>query len=108
MSVKPPSPFVKKPTTRLSLALGAFGSIAATGLSRALLAAVPVQTLQAQTASSCAAAWSASQVYTGGNTASENGVNYLANWWTQGNDPASNSGGAGSRGAGDTFPPRGG
>ena len=29
---------------------------------------------------SCAAAWSASQVYTGGNTASENGTNYTANW----------------------------
>jgi chitodextrinase len=41
---------------------------------------------------SCAAAWSASQVYTGGNQASENGTNYTANWWTQGNDPATNSG----------------
>src|SRR6201999_1519569 len=44
----------------------------------------------------CAAAWSASQVYNGGNQASENGTNYTANWWTQGNDPVSNSGPAGS------------
>src|SRR5271168_5207553 len=44
----------------------------------------------------CAAAWGASTVYTGGMTASENSTNYLANWWTQGNDPASNSGPSGS------------
>ena len=35
-------------------------------------------------------------MYTGGNTASENGTNYTANWWTQGNDPATNSGPSGS------------
>ena len=29
--------------------------------------------------------------------ASENGANYTANWWTQGNDPAANNGGPGSR-----------
>jgi len=28
--------------------------------------------------------------------ASENGINYTANWWTQGNDPATNNGGSGS------------
>jgi hypothetical protein len=28
--------------------------------------------------------------------ASENGTNYTANWWTQGNDPATNNGGSGS------------
>jgi hypothetical protein len=50
----------------------------------------------AQAATTCAAAWSASTVYTGGQQASENGTNYTANWWTQGNDPATNSGGAGS------------
>jgi chitodextrinase len=44
----------------------------------------------------CAAPWSASQVYTGGMTASENGVDYIANWWTQGQDPAAHSGPAGS------------
>jgi chitinase len=44
----------------------------------------------------CSPAWSASTVYTGGGAASENGINYTANWWTQGNDPATNSGPAGS------------
>ena len=96
MSLKPPSPFVKQRAQCLRMALGAFGSVAATGLSMALLAAAPVQSVHAASTPSCAAAWSASQVYTGGNTASENGVNYVANWWTQGNDPATNNGGSGS------------
>jgi hypothetical protein len=47
-------------------------------------------------AASCAPAWEAGKVYTAGNTASENGVNYVANWWTQGNEPATNNGGSGS------------
>ena len=50
----------------------------------------------AQAATTCAAAWSAATVYTGGQQASENGINYTANWWTQGNDPATNNGGSGS------------
>jgi hypothetical protein len=45
---------------------------------------------------SCAPTWSSSQVYTGGNQASENGINYQANWWTQGEDPATHNGGSGS------------
>lgn len=40
--------------------------------------------------------WSAGQVYTAGDTVTRSGVTYRANWWTQGNDPASSSGGAGS------------
>ena len=50
----------------------------------------------AQAATPCAAAWSSTAVYTAGNQASENGINYTANWWTQGNDPATNNGGSGS------------
>jgi chitinase len=50
----------------------------------------------AQASTACAAAWSSSTVYTAGNQASENGINYTANWWTQGNDPATNNGGSGS------------
>jgi len=50
----------------------------------------------AQAATACAAAWSSTAVYTAGNQASENGINYTANWWTQGNDPATNNGGSGS------------
>lgn len=40
-------------------------------------------------------AWSAAGIYTTGMTAIEDGVIYQANWWTQGNDPAHNSGGPG-------------
>ncbi|MFC1421167.1 carbohydrate-binding protein [Streptacidiphilus cavernicola] len=50
----------------------------------------------AQAASTCATAWSAATVYTAGQQASENGANYTANYWTQGNDPATSNGGSGS------------
>ena len=43
-------------------------------------------------AQTCAPTWSATQVYVAGNTASLNGVNYRANWWTQGQNPATNNG----------------
>jgi chitodextrinase len=45
---------------------------------------------------SCASTWNATSVYTGGMTASLNGVNYQANFWTQGQNPATNNGGPGS------------
>lgn len=48
------------------------------------------------TGGNCNPAWSASTVYVGGNKVSRNNVNYTANWWTQNQDPATNSGGAGS------------
>ena len=50
----------------------------------------------AQAAATCAAAWSSTAVYTAGQQASENGTNYTANYWTQGNDPATSNGGSGS------------
>jgi chitinase len=50
----------------------------------------------AQASTTCAAAWSSTAVYTAGNQASESGINYTANWWTQGNNPATNNGGSGS------------
>jgi chitinase len=68
-----------------TLALGAGGSVLA-------LASGPA----AQAAGACAAAWSAASVYTAGQQASEGGINYTANWWTQGNDPATSNGGSGS------------
>ncbi|MFV8782016.1 S8 family serine peptidase [Microbulbifer sp. SA54] len=40
--------------------------------------------------------WAAGSVYTGGDQVQHNGVRYEANWWTQGDDPATNNGGAGS------------
>jgi len=44
----------------------------------------------------CATAWSATQVYTQGMTASVGGENYVANFWTEGNNPSTNNGGNGS------------
>lgn len=43
----------------------------------------------------CAAAWKASAVYTQGDEVSEAGVNYTANYWTQGQNPETGSGAAG-------------
>jgi chitinase len=43
-------------------------------------------------AAACASAWSSSQVYVGGNSASQNGHNYTAKWWTQNESPATHSG----------------
>lgn len=66
-------------------------------LSLALLAVAASPFLATHaSAATCAAAWNASTAYTGGQQASEKGINYTANWWTQGNDPATNNGGSGS------------
>ncbi|AWI28314.1 glycoside hydrolase family 19 protein [Streptomyces tirandamycinicus] len=40
-------------------------------------------------AAACAAAWNSSSVYTGGMTASHNGRNWQAKWWTQNETPGS-------------------
>jgi chitinase len=50
----------------------------------------------ASATTTCAAAWNSTSVYTAGMTASESNINYVANWWTEGNNPATNNGGAGS------------
>jgi hypothetical protein len=50
----------------------------------------------AQASTTCAAAWSSTTVYTAGEQASEDGINYTANYWTEGNDPAASNGGSGS------------
>lgn len=47
-------------------------------------------------AQTCAPAWGSTQVYTAGNQASENGINYQANWWTEAEEPATHNGGPGS------------
>src|SRR5207302_7583415 len=60
------------PTTLM--AGSAFGL--AVGGSVLAVAAAPA----AQAATTCAAAWSSTAVYTGGQQASENGINYTANW----------------------------
>jgi len=85
---------LKKSVVCLRTALHAIGTATGGAMALSLLMLAPVQSAHAQ--ATCAAAWSASTVYNGGQTASENGKNYLANWWTQGNDPATNSGPSGS------------
>jgi len=40
--------------------------------------------------------WSTAAVYVAGNTATEGGKTYKANWWTQGDDPATHNGGSGT------------
>jgi chitinase len=44
------------------------------------------------TGGNCPAAWSATAVYTGGQTAGQNGHKYTAKWWTQNESPATHSG----------------
>ena len=75
---------------RTALIAGSALGLAAGGTALALASG------PAQAATACAAAWSSGAVYTAGMQASENGTNYTANWWTQGNDPATNNGGVGS------------
>ena len=53
----------------------------------------------ADAASTCdgIAAWSASTIYvTSGAFVVRNGKEYVSNWWTQGDDPVTNSGGTGA------------
>ena len=80
MRVLPPS--LTNPSTLASAAL------------LAALCCASHSTALAQTA--CFAPWNAATAYTGGQTASESGVNYTANWWTQNQNPASNNGVSGS------------
>lgn len=59
-----------------------------------LIALIVPRTASAQSA--CATPWSSTAIYTAGMTASQSGENYVANWWTQGQSPATNNGGSGS------------
>jgi predicted chitinase len=69
----------------LRRALGALTALAATA---AIASAVPpTSTADVSPAAACVAAWNASQVYTGGMTASHNGRNWSARWWTQNETP---------------------
>jgi hypothetical protein len=60
------------------------------------VALLACQVACAQTPPACAAAWNSASAYNGGDVASESGVNYLANWWTQGDEPITHNGGSGS------------
>jgi len=76
----------------LRAALIAGSAVGLTAGSALALAGAPV----AQASTTCAAAWSSTTVYTAGDQASEGGINYTANYWTEGNDPATSNGGSGS------------
>jgi chitodextrinase len=61
----------------------------------AAVAGTALASAGAHAATSCQP-WNASTAYVGGDTVTENGNTYKANWWTQGNDPATSNGAAGS------------
>jgi chitinase len=67
-----------------------FAIVAAVAVTGAAAAIIPMTVSNAATA--CVAAWTSSSVYTGGQTASLNGHNYQAKWWTQNESPATHSG----------------
>ncbi|HVV17933.1 MAG TPA: glycoside hydrolase family 19 protein, partial [Pseudonocardiaceae bacterium] len=68
----------------------ALAGLAAVAVAATLGVVLPAAPASADPA--CAATWSASQVYTAGMTASLNGHNYQAKWWTQGEQPPGTSG----------------
>ncbi|WP_250027498.1 glycosyl hydrolase family 18 protein [Paractinoplanes maris] len=72
---------------KLSRKLLILGTVAAAGTAAAVL---PMATSNA--AAACAPAWSSSAVYVKDNSASQNGHNYTAKWWTQNEAPATHSG----------------
>ena len=57
-----------------------------------VIVAATLPVVAASAAAACAPTWSASTVYVGGNTASYQGSNYRAKWWTQNENPATHSG----------------
>ena len=63
------------------------GSVVVAGSAAAI---APMVASNAATA--CAPAWNSTQVYVGGNSASQSGHNYSAKWWTQNESPATHSG----------------
>jgi len=62
-----------------------------TALAVAVGLAILVPMASTASAATCASAWSSSSVYTGGQTASYNGHNWSAKWWTQGETPGAAS-----------------
>ncbi|MCH0539813.1 chitinase [Streptomyces sp. MUM 203J] len=80
-----------------------FGAVlAAFALALGLTAFLPAATAYA---AECAAPWSASAVYWGGHTASHNGRNYQAKWWTQGETPGAADVWSDQGGCGGSTPP---
>ncbi|GIE83889.1 chitinase [Actinoplanes regularis] len=72
---------------KLSRKIALVASVASVG---AITAVLPMTASNA--AAACAAAWSSTAVYVKDNSASQNGHNYTAKWWTQNESPATHSG----------------
>jgi hypothetical protein len=66
--------------------------VASIGVAVVAAAAAITPMVASNAAVACVAGWSAGQIYVGGNSASQNGHNYSAKWWTQGESPATHSG----------------
>ncbi|MER6174881.1 glycoside hydrolase family 19 protein [Streptosporangium sp. NPDC001681] len=81
--------------------MAALAALAVTGV---LAVVLPTSSASAE---SCAAAWSSSAVYTGGMTASYNGHNWSAKWWTQNERPGTADVWADKGTCGGTTPPTG-
>lgn len=87
--------YVKRFSRLFTAVTGASGAMAIAFFAMSAGVMLPVSTAFAQTAT-CASAWNSTAVYTAGNVVSKSNVNYKANWWTQGDDPVTHNGGAGS------------
>ncbi len=92
-SVIAPSPNGFSRLGRLAALSATFAAVAALAPTSAGAAALAPQAVHGAT--TCQP-WSAATIYVQGDTATENGVTYLANYWTQGDDPATHNGAAGS------------
>jgi chitinase len=66
--------------------------LAAFAVTVAAAATAILPTANSDAAVACVSAWSSTQVYVGGNQASQSGHNYTAKWWTQNESPATHSG----------------
>ncbi len=71
----------------------AISSVAPSSVASSVVSQTSSVTSSAASVAGCAglSAWSSTAVYTGGNEVSRNGVKYQAKWWTQGQDPLTNS-----------------
>ncbi|HEY8972808.1 MAG TPA: carbohydrate-binding protein, partial [Burkholderiaceae bacterium] len=63
-------------------------------LSAAVAASVPAAAMAANPPN--CSAWNSTIAYTAGAVVVDQGKTYTANWWTQGQEPVNNNGGAGS------------
>ncbi|WP_329085428.1 MULTISPECIES: glycoside hydrolase family 19 protein [unclassified Streptosporangium] len=86
--------------------MAALAALAVTGV---LAVALPMASASSATAAACVTAWNSSTVYVGGTTASHNGRNWSAKWWTQNETPGTAAVWAdqGACGGGTTPPPSG-